>query len=153
VVRGDRCWEVGLLRGGREVAISARRAATRLSSPKSRRSAPTERPWIVSSFEILGWTPVSHPQKKGQPTNPDRMAGAGRGELQPAITPILALLLDVGFQPGEDLRPASVGVACGWGQTGVRYADGGHALFFIQVEPDKGFQVVSLPAGVPGKFE
>jgi prevent-host-death family protein len=32
------------LRGGRGVAISARRAATRLSSPKSRRSAPTERP-------------------------------------------------------------------------------------------------------------
>ena len=64
-----------------------------------------------------------------------------------------AFLFHVGFEPAEHLWPTFVGVARGWSQTGVSHTDCGDTILFDEIKPDEGFYIVTLPAGVPGKFK
>ena len=63
------------------------------------------------------------------------------------------LLFHVGLEPAENLWPAFVGIACNGSQTAVSYSHCGDAILFAEIEPDEGFCIVTLPAGVPAKFK
>ena len=64
-----------------------------------------------------------------------------------------AFLFHVGFEPAKHLWPAFVGVARGGSQTGVSYTDCSDTILFEEIKSDEGFCIVTLPAGVPGKFK